>query len=104
MNAQQVKQIVEAEIRGEWTRTNLHHVNLRVSLLETPEMVTAIAAGSEQEVQVWLVLVECPGDTNTYGVAYSEQDSAFGLIQFAEGYEPCLLGIYGGFWETFDAM
>ena len=58
----------------------------------------------ENEVDVWLVLVENPEERLGYGVAYDEKAGKFGLMQFAEGYSPCLLGLYGGFWETLEAM
>jgi hypothetical protein len=39
-----------------------------------------------------------------YGVVYDGKTAQFGLMQYAEGYSPCLLGLYGGFWETPEAM
>jgi len=37
-------------------------------------------------------------------VGYDEKSKTFGLLQFAKGFAPCLIGLYGGFFETLDAM
>ena len=104
VNPSDLRRKIEAEIGSDWSRTNLHSVDLRTALLGEPKIITVLDAAGEKAIQVWLVLEECPGTNAGYGVVYSEQDAAYGLIQFAEGYEPCLFGIYGSFINTFDAM
>jgi hypothetical protein len=34
----------------------------------------------------------------------SKPAGQFGLVQFAEGYEPFFIGLYGDFFDAFDAM
>ena len=104
VNANELRKQIEAEIGNDWSRTNLHNVDLRASLLSEPRKIKVVDAGTEKDVEVWLVLEESPGTNAGYGVVYSEEDAAFGLVQFAKGYEPCLFGIYGSFINTFDAM
>jgi len=69
----------------------------------TPE-TQFVTAKDEREVEAWLVLLEDPKGTLGYGIAYDEETERFGLIQLAKGYEPCLLGLYGGFFDALDAM
>ena len=104
MNAIDLRKRIEAEIGNDWSRTNLHNVDLRTALLSKPREITVVDAAGEKAIQVWLVLEECPGTNAGYGVVYSEEDEAYGLVQFSEGYEPCLLGVYGSFTDTFGAM
>ena len=103
MSPEDVQALVDAEIGDNWSHSNLHHVDLRSSLVRParPFMVTDV--GGDERFEVWLVLEEHP-DGAGYAVVYSEQDTAFGLVQIADGYDPCLLGIYGGFLDAFSAM
>jgi hypothetical protein len=102
MTAAEVKALVLSEIGDQWRRTNLHHVSLRECLLH-PERLTLIDVRTEQPLQAWLVLRACPSG-NGYGIVYDELSGTFGLAQFANGYEPCLLGFYGDFFTTLEAM
>ena len=104
LTATELRKQIEFEIGEYWSRTNLHHVDLQTTLLQEPRRIEVNDASGEKRLQVWLVLKECPGAYAGYGIVYSEADSAFGLIQWAKGYEPCLFGIYGSFLETLDAM
>ena len=101
MMAAQVKAIVLSEIGDQWHRTNLHRVSRRESLVE-PEYLKFIDVTTEQPFHAWLVLRDCPG--NGYGIIYDECSATFGLVQFADGHEPCLIGLYGDFFTTLEAM
>ncbi len=103
MTSDQVSQLVEAAIGDQWHRSNPHRVNLRTCVIE-PQKLTFVTAKDEREVEAWLVLLEDPKGTLGYGIAYDEGTQRFGLIQLAKGYEPCLLGLYGGFFDALDAM
>ena len=69
-----------------------------------PRKLTFVTAKDEQEVEAWLVLLEDPKGTLGFGIAYNERTEQFGLIQMVKGYEPCLIGLYGGFFDALDAM
>jgi len=103
MTNDDVQKLVLAEIRDQWKRSNLHNVDLRRSLV-TPEQVKAVNVGDEAETSVWLVLLENPETRLGYAIAYDEQSKQFGLVQLTKEYEPCLLGLYGRFFETLEAM
>ena|SRR5690242_11084356 len=68
--------------------------SLRECLVE-PEYLKFINVTTEQPFHVWLVLREFPG--NGYGIVYEECSASFGFAQFADGYEPCFIGLYGDF-------
>lgn len=103
MTSDEVRNLVLAEIGNCWDRSNLHGVDLRRSLV-APESLVAVEVVNERDVEVWLVLLEDREKRLGYGIAYDEKSGKFGLLQFAEGYAPCLLGLYGGFFDTLDAM
>lgn len=104
MTSDQIRRLVLSEIGSEWSRTNLHGVSPANNLLEVPSRIKMVDATGQKELYGWVVLAESNVLTAGYGVVYSEPDEQFGLVQFVPGYQPCLLGIYGDFWSTFDAM
>ncbi len=103
MTPQQVRELVEQQISGQWDRSNLHGVDLRTCLLD-PQLTKCIDAGTGQPVDLWVVLSEAPGNTSCYGVAYDERSKVFGLVEFNPDLPPVLVGMYGGFLETMEAM
>jgi hypothetical protein len=103
MTSEEVSARVEQEIGGQWDRTNLHHVDLRRGLV-TPERLKFVWADGSPAPSLWLILRESPKPGPGYAVVYDEASDEFGLAQFAEGYEPCCFGMYGGFFAAFEAM
>ena len=103
MTSKEVAALVEMQIGGDWNRTNLHDVDLR-TCLTTPQKLTFLWAGDEEPIDAWLVLREDPQGGDGFAVVFDEGSGQFGLAQFAIGYEPCLLGLYGNFFEALKAM
>jgi hypothetical protein len=103
MTASEMSSLVQAQIGDEWGRSNPHGVNLRRCLV-APKLMTFRTARDDESRPAWLVLLEHPDKINGYAVVYDEGDKMFGLAQFAEGYEPCLFGLYGDFFTTLEAM
>jgi hypothetical protein len=103
MTSTEVRQLVERAIAGEWNRSNLHHVDLRKALIEPAKRTFATVRGDD-EVDAWLILLEDPRSELGYGVVYDEGSRQYGLVQFAAGYTPTLLGLYDGFFEALEAM
>jgi hypothetical protein len=104
MTAAEVRDLVHAQVAGQWNRTNHHKVSLRECLLEPPRLVSMVEVTTESDVEVWLVLLENPKASLGYAVVYDERSGQFGLAQFTAGYEPCLIGIYGDFFDALEAM
>lgn len=103
MMSDQVKKIVIEQIGDDWNHTNLHGINLRRCIVP-PQRIVAVNAWDEQNAEVWLVLLENPESRLGYGVVYHETSEEFGLVQFTEGHSPCLLGLYGSFFDALDGM
>lgn len=104
MTNAEVRELVHAQIAGRWDRSNLHNVSLRECLIEPPRLVTFSDAATDKPVNAWLVLHADPKQQLGYAVVYDERSGKFGLAQFAEGYAPCLIGIYGDFFTALEAM
>lgn len=104
MNATELRALVEREIGDDWTRTNLHGVELRRCLLPEPRAVSLQLPVRERVTEeFWLVLEEEP-DGAGYWVVHSERSGEFGLAHFAPPEPPYLVGEYGGFLDALDAM
>ncbi len=104
MTAADVRDLVHGQIGNDWDRSNLHNVDLKVALVTPPQRMTFLRAADAEPMEAWLVLHEDPKLKLGYAVVYDEASGEFGLAQFAEGYEPCLIGIYGDFFTTLGAM
>ena len=103
MTPEEVSSQVQTQIGADWDRTNAHGVDLRRCLVK-PQKLTLISAIDDKPAEAWVVLRENPHGGDGYAVVFDEISGEFGLAQFAEGYEPCLLGWYGNFFEALDAM
>lgn len=103
MTEMEIHDMVTAAIGDQWDRSNLHGVDLRRCLVP-PEQVAAVNAGDETDTPVWLVLLEAPDTRLGYAIAYHEESKQFGLVQLTKEYAPCLIGLYGGFFNTLEAM
>ena len=105
MNANTVRALVLREIGTNWDRSNLHGVEIRRCLLATPERLSLRAADGElATIEAWLVLLEDPDTRRGYGVVYDEETQGFGLTALEDGRTPCLIGLYGGFFDTLAAL
>jgi hypothetical protein len=103
MTGEQVRSRVERAIGGQWHRSNLHGVDLRQALV-APERIGFVWPDGAPAPDLWLVLREHPAPDGGYAVLYDEGSDQFGLAQLAEGYAPCCFGLYGDFFDAFEAM
>ena len=103
MTSAEITNLLDAQIGDQWHRTNLHGVDLRKCIVP-PERKSVLDAAGEKSCEAWLVLLEHPDKKLGYAVVYDETSGDFGLAQFAEGYEPCLFGLYGDFFKALEAM
>jgi hypothetical protein len=102
MTAEEVAALVEREVGAEWDLRNLHGITPREGLV-TPERIAAVDAGTEKDIDIWVVLREVPRGGG-WGVAYNEGSGRFGLVQFTKDYAPCYIGDRGRFLDAFSAM
>jgi hypothetical protein len=101
MTADEVRQLVDHDIQGNWPPTmNWHGIQLDRCLLAQPELRTYRDSFSEGEVvQLWLVLQEVPGDESSYQVIFDEDRGDFGLAIGG-----VFIGFYGSFVQTVAGM
>ena len=104
MTSEEVRALVHSQIGEQRARRNLHGCDLRECLVDPPEKLVLVKATDETDTEGWLVLREDPAGGPGYAIIYHEESGEFGLTQFAEGYAPCLLGLYGQFFDAFEAM
>jgi hypothetical protein len=101
MIADEVKALVDADIRRNWPPVmNWHGIELERCLLLQPELRTYRNSFPRDElVQLWLVLQEERGDESSYQVVFDEDSGEFGLATGGT-----FLGLYGTFVETVAGM
>ena len=111
MNAQQVRELVEAQIGDNWAITNDHGVNLRRALV-TPKKITAFERNvrngklGDRLVKVWVVLVEKTETGNGYRIVMKDDEPKFGLASegFPSDEHLVLNGWNGDFMTAFQGM
>jgi len=107
MSAAAIKTKIESEIEGQWSRSDLHGVDLKRCLLPEPVLATyknsfhdpAKPEGDENKsaIQLWLVL-EDPVSEDGYKIVYGEAAGLFGLA-----IDDTFIAFCGNFIETLEA-
>ena len=103
LTSEAVARLVEAEIGGDWSRTNLHGCDLRRCLV-MPRLVTFADSVREELTDLWLVLEEDPDARDGYKIVYDPDEEAFGLAYGSYDTGPDFIALYGDFLTTFDGM
>jgi hypothetical protein len=104
MSPSQVRQIIENEIKNNWTHSNAHGVDLRTNLL-SPERKTFLdPMDNSKKIDLWLVLEENLETCGGYKIVFDEERNEFGLATRDQHGRDLFLGFYGTFIEAFDAM
>jgi hypothetical protein len=108
MSPQEIRDLIEADIDGDWSRTNLHGVELKTRLLKTPTLCSYNNSwfdGKAPEtptnkltIELWLVLEEDPTSCG-YSIVFNPDKNMFGL-----SVDKTFIGYYGSFLDTFAAM
>lgn len=103
MTASQIREVIQAEIDGDWDRTNAHGVDLGDSLTE-PYKRTFRGEWGEARFELWVVLEEHPEEEEGYLIVYDEDADTFGLAVHENEDHPTYIGRYGDFMEAFTGM
>lgn len=96
---------IEDEIKGDYSITNLHGVDLGKCLVEPfcQTFEKSFKAGEFDEL--FVVLREYPQTTAGYVIVYNSREKLFGLgLQGEMGKSPLLLGYYDTFLEALQGM
>jgi len=106
MTAQQVTELIEKEIAGDWNRPNPHGVNLKRCLVVPPVRKSYDDACHDgQAVDLWLVLEEIPEKKSGYKIVFDDSTGQFGLAtDDVRTSRAVFIGYYGTFLETLDGM
>jgi hypothetical protein len=107
MTSAEVRAVVEAEVGGDWSRSNWHGVDLRRSLVEPRKVAcrnTFPKLNGGKPLPLWIVLEETPGKKDGYLIVFDERQRMFGLAVWGDGDVPVLVGFYGSFLNTLEAM
>ncbi len=109
MDAEAVRGLIEREVAGDWSLTNLHGCDLRRCLVP-PELREyddscpgRPAVEPHPVIRLWLVLEETPGDRDGYKIVYGEEAGMFGLAVPGSPRD-VFLGYYGSFLDTYVRM
>ena len=109
MSPEQLRLKIEAEIGGDWTRSNAHGLDLKRCLLREPVLrpyhdsfydpLKPEAPGNRPVAHLWLVLEDDPVGKDGYEIVYDDHDDLFGLAVGG-----MFIGYHGNFVDTLDAM
>jgi hypothetical protein len=105
VTAEELRARIEAEIAGDWSRTNDHACDLRRCLVAPVKKPFEHEVDPSRTVELWLVLEEDPVACDGYKVVYDEATNKFGLAcRFISGRDGHLGANGETFLEAFDAM
>lgn len=109
MTPEAIRSLIEREVAGNWSLTNLHGCDLRRCLV-SPELKEYDDCGGGRPlvepypvIYLWLVLEELPDDPDGYKIVYGEQTGMFGLAVSGSARD-IFIGYYGTFLETYESM
>ena len=106
MTPGEVRAIVDSEICGNLSQSNLHGVDLQRCLVEPRKVAcrnTFPKLAGGKPLQLWIVLEETPGTRDGYLIVFDEERRKFGLASWS-GETPVFLGFHGSFLSTLEGM
>lgn len=104
MTSDEVRALIEREIAGDWARSNLHGCDLRRCMVDPAQREYDDSFNPPNVVELWLVLEEIPETRDGYKIVFSAERGVFGLAVPGFTRRDVLIGYYGTFLETYDAM
>jgi hypothetical protein len=104
MTSEEITKLIETEIDGDWSRSNLHGVFLKKCLVYPVKKVYEDSFKEGSTIDLWLVLEEVPENTNLgYKIVFDEESKYFGLA-VAGLHKDIFIGFYGTFLDTLQGM
>jgi hypothetical protein len=105
MEPPEITKIIEAEINGNWSLSNVHGVDLKKCLVPPVKEIYEDPSNNKNLIQLWLVLEEIPETHSGYEIVFDENRRKFGLAIIESGTKKkVFLGIYGSFLSTLGSM
>lgn len=109
MTGEAVRELIEREIAGDWSRTNAHGCDLRRCLVP-PELREYDDCGGGRPlvepcpvVRLWLVLEEVPEVHSGYKIVYGPEAGMFGLAVPGTTRD-VFIGYHGSFFDAYRGM
>ena len=102
MTSQDIENLINVEISGNWERSNAHGVDLKQCLVK-PIKEKYYSFDKSEIKELWTVLEETP-DRKNYKVFYDEEENCFGLGVLTNKDELINIGLYGDFINTLECM
>jgi hypothetical protein len=103
MDPAAIQKIVDDEISDDWSRSNLHGVDLRACLVTPSLQIFRSHPQNTPPWELWVVLEEDPVGLSGYKVAYDADSGTF-CVAYGKQPNASYVGHYGSFLETLDAM
>ncbi len=100
----QIKQIIQLEVKGDFTISNLHGVDLKKCLVEPYLEILEDSFNEGQTIQMYVVLKEHPESDEGYQIVYDPTEKMFGLSIQGKGQYRVFLGYDGTFLESLQGM
>jgi hypothetical protein len=101
----EIKDLISNEIKGNFSITNFHGVDLKKCLIEPFRQTFEKSYKVGELDDLFVVLKEFPQTNKGYLIAYNPREKLFGLgLQGAEGNYPLVLGYYDTFLEALQGM
>lgn len=109
MTPEDVRGLIEREVAGDWSQTNLHGCDLRRCLV-SPELREYDDRGSGRPlvepypvILLWRVLEEMPDGPDGYKIVFGEEAGMFGLAVPGSPRD-VFIGYYGTFLDAYRGM
>lgn len=103
MTPQELTRLIEEDIASNRDAFHWYGRPFRDCLREPRKIRVLDSFRNDEPEDLWLVFEEASGEEQGYKVVYHESLGAFGLA-VAGTPEPVLIGFYGGFVDTLNAM
>jgi hypothetical protein len=99
-----IKDIIQAELKGDLTISNLHGIDLSRCLVD-PYLETLEDSFAEGEtIDMYVVLKEHPDSEDGYQIVYDPAENMFGLSILGKSTRRVFLGFDGTFLEALEGM
>jgi hypothetical protein len=81
MTKKEISQLIEKEINGDWSITNLHHCDLKKCLIRPKKRKLNFFIEIRE---AWIVLEEDPESLEGFKIYFDEENNKFGLAMHSE--------------------
>jgi hypothetical protein len=100
MTPKDISKLIEKEVNGNWSISNLHHCDLEKCLVRPKRRKLSYSGGVKE---FWIVLEENPETLEGYKVFFDEENQKFGIAGHSEpfGY---VCNFHDSFLAAFKSM